>query len=487
MPKPNILYIFTDQLRADALGFRSGGEVITPHLDRLAEDGVAFTRFLSNAPICVPARSALMTGLLPRENGVWSNRAAGDPAGPSHVRNVREAGYRTAVIGKTHLWRHGPGPRTGRHVREMDHVLAEWGFDERIEISDPMETRSMYCNYTDHLESLGLLEAQQRFIAEWADAGYRRGNPTPWTQQPAPVPEGEDIDSFVGRKAVEWISAYAADAPFYLQVQFTGPHDPYDGPYPYRARYLESDIDPGLDADPLPDIQVPMDRIRTLPPATTAERQRWRVAYYANVTLIDEWIGQVLEALERRGMLADTWVVFTSDHGEMLGDHRLWSKAVWYDAAVRVPLVVRPPADAAGTRGWATDALSEQIDVPATILDIAGAEPLEDSLGRSLAPAVLGDADGFPGKEAVLSELFGETTLITDRAKLTVKAETDEPRLLFDLEEDPQEMRNGVGEARYAPLIEELVETRLKPLHGRLSRGGLADYRRYVEETGSAN
>ena len=129
MSKPNILFIFTDQMRGDSLGCIPGSPVITPNLDRLAGEGITFTRCQSNAPLCRPARAALMTGQLPRENGIWSNRSGPDPEGPSHVRNVRDAGYHTAIIGKTHLWRHSAGVKAGAHVKEMDQNLECWGLN----------------------------------------------------------------------------------------------------------------------------------------------------------------------------------------------------------------------------------------------------------------------------------------------------------------------------------------------------------------------
>ncbi len=137
--QPNILFIFADQMRGDSLGCLPGSPVITPNLDRLASEGITFTRCQSNSPLCAPARAVLMTGQLPRENGIWSNRSGADPEGPSHVRNIRDAGYHTAIIGKTHLWR-DRARGAGTHVKEMDQNLESWGFDHRLEINDPIET-----------------------------------------------------------------------------------------------------------------------------------------------------------------------------------------------------------------------------------------------------------------------------------------------------------------------------------------------------------
>jgi len=436
-----------------------------------------------------------MTGQLVRENGIWSNRSGADENGPSHVRNIRDAGYRTAVIGKTHLWRHSASGQPGLHVREMDHNLGGWGFDYRMEINDPIETAWMDCHYTDYLSSKGLLDAHRGFIRAWVEEAYRSGDPKPWNQVPAPVPPGDDIDSFVGRSAVEWLDAYGSDRPFYLQVQFTGPHDPYDGPQSHRDRYDASLLDPGISELPQPSLPAgmnPLDRCPSVAKSTTQQRQLWRVGYYANITLIDEWIGRILSVLERKGTLDNTWIIFNSDHGEMLGDHGLWSKANFYEQSVNVPCILRPATSRPlkNVAGWRSSALVEHVDLPVTMIDIAGAEALEGSLGQSLLPYVdldAGDPEASRGKDAVLSELFGQSTICTDEYKMTVRVDDGKPRQLFDLRNDPRELRNVVDVSSYTDTISSLVSQYLEPVEDRIDREKLNDYREYVRETGRVN
>jgi choline-sulfatase len=493
--KPNILFIFADQMRGDCLGSLPGSPVISPHLDRLSAEGITCTRCMSNSPLCVPARASLMTGQLVRENGIWSNRSGADANGPSHVRNIRDAGYSTAVIGKTHLWRHGSAGKRGLHINEMDHNLEAWGFEYRLEINDPIETAWMACHYTDYLESKGLLEAHREFITAWVTEAYRTGDPQPWNQVAAPVPAGVDIDSFVGRSSVEWLDAYDSDQPFYLQVQFTGPHDPYDAPQSYRDLYDASALDPGISAlpEPLPSgARNPMERCPSVAQSTAEQRQQWRVGYYANITLIDEWIGRILGTLEEKGELDNTWIVFNSDHGEMLGDHGLWSKANPYAQSVDVPCILRPPKTRRlkNASGWHSSALVEHVDLPVTMIEIAGAEALDDSVGRSLLPYIdmdSGDAAASRGKDAVLSELFGDTTVITDDYKLTVRVEDNKVRQLFDLRKDPKELKNVADDSDYAETIASLISAHLEPMRHRIDEEQLSDYRDYVRTTGRIN
>lgn len=494
--KPNILFIFTDQMRADCLGSLSGSQLLTPHLDRLSAEGITFTRCMSNSPLCVPARASLMNGQLVREHGIWSNRKGGDENGPSHVRNIRDAGYHTSVIGKTHLWSPSAVGQPGLHVREMDQNLEAWGFEYRLEANDPMLTGPMDCHYTDYLDSKGLLEAHREYIMQWAKESYWRGDPHPWNQPPAPVPEGDDIDSYIGRKSVEWLNDYQDDRPFYLQVQFTGPHDPYDGPQKYREMYDASSLDPGIMEVPEAPYPLGMEgRIRRGPAiasATEKQRQQWRVNYYANVTLIDEWVGKILQTLERKEELDNTLIIFNSDHGEMLGDHGLWSKWNFYDQSVLVPCILRPPVSRSlkNERGWQSDALIEHIDLPVTMLDMAGAKPFDNSLGQSLLPYLEMKADepkASQGKDAILSELFGSTTICTKEHKLTVRAEDAKPQQLFDLKKDPRELVNVLGKSQYADTIQSLISTHLDPHRDRIDMDELEEYREYVRTTGSFN
>lgn len=488
--KPNILFIFTDQLRGDSIGSEPNSQVITPNLDRLVGEGVSFSRCMGNAPLCVPARSALMTGKLIRENAIWSNRVGADPNGPSHVRNIRDSGYHTAVIGKTHLWRHSAAGKPGQHVKEMEHNLRDWGFEYSHELNDPIETAWMGCHYTDYLETNGWLDEHRMYIQSWVEE-MRTGNITPWGQESAPVPEGEDIDSYIGRTACEWIREYNDGRPFYLQVQFTGPHDPFDGPQPYRNRYDPNELDVGISEPhdpPTEAIAALWRRAPSVHKATKYQRQRWRAWYYANITLIDDWIGKILNQLENKGQLDNTWILFNSDHGEMLGDHGLSSKAVFYDQAVRVPCILRPPTKKGS--GVTSNALVEHIDLPATMIEIAEAKPLQNSLGRSLLRFVQPSDDEYPstnGKEAVISELFGQTTVITDEYKLTVRVDDHRVAQLFDLTNDPNELHNVRNEQKYEQTIADLVDRFVVPLDERIDRLGLSDYRDYVRRSGSVN
>ncbi|MCY4127953.1 MAG: sulfatase-like hydrolase/transferase [Gammaproteobacteria bacterium] len=481
---PNIVLIATDQWRGDAVGYREGAAVITPHLDKLALRSTIFERCISNSPLCVPARAAIMTGQLPRESGVWSNARAADVDGPSHVRSMRDAGYFTAVIGKTHLWRTGPGPKPGLHAKTMDHILAAWGFMHRVEVNDPIGTGSQGCAYTDYATEHGFIDSHRKYINEWIDE-MRSRNATPWAQPPSPAPKYKDIDSFIGRTGAEWLRSYDKSQPFYLQVQFTGPHDPYDGPDDFRSLYQDKEIDIGITAmveNPPLIVKPRLDSRSPIVRATNEQRRQWRINYYANISLIDYWIGEILEALHKSGFDDNTWVLFTSDHGEMLGDLGLMGKTVYFEPSIHIPLLIRSP----GATPQKTDRLVQQADITNTLLDISAVEGFNDSLGQSLKPIVSGNSPK-DAQKAVISELFGESTVITDRYKLTVKTETNEPSQFIDRQETPDESRNSVDDPGSASIQKELVERYFEPLKARIDQGRMSRYRDYVKRTGRLN
>lgn len=204
--------------------------------------------------------------------------------------------------------------------------------------------------------------------------------------------------------------------------------------------------------------------------------------YYGNITLIDDLIGDLLDVLAETGQLDNTWIVFNSDHGEMLGDHGLSSKAVFYREAMHVPCIIRPPS---ADRGQTSDIFADHVDLAVTLADIAETAPL-DSIGRSLKRHVL-FAEPPARKAAVISELFGETTVVTATNKLTVRIEDNQPTLLYDLETDPKEKLNVVDNPEYADRIEELTRHYLEPLATRTHGDKLTQYREYVKRTGSVN
>ncbi|MFW9882736.1 MAG: sulfatase, partial [Candidatus Thorarchaeota archaeon] len=372
--KPNIIYIFSDQHRGDTLGCVGHPSVITPNLDRLASEGVVYTNCFTNSPLCMPARATMMTKMYVCEHGVWNNSIEASSNGPSHVRNIRDAGYHTVLIGKTHLYTHGVrGKMKNRH--EINKLLKNWGFIDIHDITGPWASAIHKSPYTDYLKEKGLLRTHKTYILKYLRK-YWVGEAKPWEDPPSPLPTEDQLDSYTGRKAIEWIHNYNDHRPFYLQILFPGPHDPFDSPLEYREMYNSENNPIGILEWP----QEPIYRLNQsrlilsgLKDMTAEQNQNFRTFYYAKITLIDFFIGEIVKKLGEKGLLDNTWIIYNSDHGEMLGDHFMSHKLVFYEGAIHVPLIIRPPG---GINGWFCKGLTDHLDITTSLLNIAGAKQL---------------------------------------------------------------------------------------------------------------
>src|SRR4051794_34958152 len=423
---PNIVLVMADQHRADMLGCAGDSGVLTPNLDRLASEGARFSRVSCQGSLCMPARASFMTERYVRDHGVYTNWAEIASDSPTYAWALREAGYHTTLLGKAHLYR--DEVHAANHVDDLGGRLAALGFAEVHETGDKFSGATPN-SYTDHLRQRGLLDAYRKHIA---DRSYQGDNETGanatkrvpmWDSTPMPVPLDAYIDAWHGREAARWIEAYDRPEPFFLFLGFPGPHDPWDAPQGAVDRYRDVDISmPRTTTRPrtegtgrygaLLDSFLWLSDTETM---TDDAIRGMRRAYSADVSVIDDAVGGVLAALEARGLLDDTWVIYTSDHGEMGGNHGMMSKCVLYEPAVRVPLIVRPPG---GCAARVVESLIEHVDVPASVREIAAAPDIERSEGRSLLGCVRGDEPA--PRDVAVSENWGFACFETDRHKLVV-------------------------------------------------------------------
>lgn len=464
--KPNIVLLFSDQHRADTFGAAGHAVIRTPNLDRLAREGICFEHAYCQAPLCVPARVSLLTERYVRDHGAFENCYERLADLPTVVQVIRDAGYRTVAIGKMHLFPHF------KDVTDGLPLMHRCGFTEVHEVVGKLASAHVRTPYTDYLLERGLLDAYRNFIRERTPAAPRdgmragaSGRKPLWTVDPCPLPTEHYQDTWVGRQAATWIESQATDQPFFLWVGFPGPHDPWDAPAEYVERYREAEIE--LDSTRRPD--VPDDGplrifLRTFldySSSTTLTDERIREVrrhYFANVTLIDEAIGSILRALESRGLDQNTWITYTTDHGEMLGTHGLLNKMVFYDPAVRVPLIVRPPGGCDGRR---TAEMVEHLDLAATLRTLAGAGEVAGGAGRPFCDFFAGSA--FTGRDAVISENYGFAMWRTRRYKIVIYEKGMLPVQLFDLIEDPGEDRNIVADREYETVVKDLMDAYVRP------------------------
>jgi arylsulfatase len=453
--RPAILLITADQLRRDALGCYGNQVVPTPSLDRLAESGTVFDRAYTASPWCLPSRASLLTGRYPRNHGAYSNFR--DRSLSSEIPNLYQefgrAGYTVGHIGKCH---YAPVPygetkpdRTLPYDSFRDYYLG-LGIEYLALQDDKQVSVWFYDDYTRELETAGLLEDYRHAV--W-DREARKVFPFPGPAEWHP-------DSWVGRKACEWIEEYDDSRPFFGWVSFSGPHFPFDPPEDYLVRVDQSQLgEPHVDPEEWEDSGRLHYQSFHGPAQGRIEGggyherdpefwRRLRQHYMANVALIDDHVGAILTAAEAR--FGDNLVVlFTCDHGEMLGNHGFWGKnRCAYDDVLHVPLVLRRPGDhQPGTR---TDRLTSLVDVFPTLLEAASIAPSDHD-------QVDGQALDSDGHQYVFAEGEGFLTVTDGRHKLLIAHYDDTIYTeLFDLETDPHEIHDKASDPAYLSVQRDL-------------------------------
>jgi len=468
--KPNIVFILVDQQRADMLGSYGDPVARTPNTDRLAREGVQFDHCIAQAPLCMPSRSSMLCERYVRDHGVFQNYATVHPTVPTFLNSLCEAGYHTALNGKCHFYPYSNWD--GRHMNTHRGTLRAYGFAETDEIAGKEGSFHIDSAYTDYLARHGLLQEFRDYVKSRSKSlGYSLPGVRmleAWRADPLPLPVHGHIDAWLGGHAADWIRNHDGDAPFFLQVGFGGPHDPWDAPTEALEAFGHPEIPmPGSIKPPEIPRSGPLEVFlrlmteysdtATMTPDAIAAMRR---AYYANMMIIDDSIGRIIAALEERGQLDNTWIVYASDHGEMMGEHRLVKKMVFYEPSVQVPLIIRPPGGlAGGMAGRRVDDLVELNDISATFRDIAGA-PMPTSQARSLLPALSGQS---VAREVAISEAYGVAMFRTATHKLVVYEDTVEPMQFFDLEADPHEDRNLVGTGADGGMIERMMDAYARP------------------------
>jgi choline-sulfatase len=445
--RPNILFILTDQFRADALGC-VGGWVRTPNLDALAARGTLFTNAFANSPQCVPSRISLATALYPHQTGVDSNCACTlNPETPNWMKAVADAGYRTSLFGKTHLHPHAGD------LRHRLPLMHQYGLQIVDETTGPRASANVASNMTDLWDSLGYWDAYKVDLSERLAA-------KPFMAKPTSLPLPLYYDKYVGDVAYRHLESSTLE-PWFCWVSFGGPHEPWDAPEPYASMYNPEDMpapSPRIESAQLSGLlKTVYDSGRHSPALTDDEIAEMRANYAGNVTLIDDEIGRIIQLLSDRGDLERTAIVFTSDHGEMNGDHRLIYKSNFLDPAIKVPLIIVPPGGGhAGRRGQISSAIVELMDVGATILDFAAAELGRGMQSRSLGGVIEGRLSEH--RSIAVSEYCNHVCVVSDGYKAEFE-QGGTPTLLFDRREDPQEQRNLVHDGRYRETLLELLQS----------------------------
>ena len=463
---PHIIVICDDQHSPDCLGCAGHPLVQTPNIDSLAAEGVRFSQAYTTSPVCMPARSSLITGLYPHNHGIYTNMTNLPRGTQTYLHHLQENGYRTAHIGKSHYYNYfNLGGYGCTHMREMEGYLHELGIDDVHEVAgywgsgahwsgdDSKNSRFKPADsyVTDYWRERGLLDAFRE--------DYRKRRGLPFYQAYPGVLGFEDyLDSYVGKKAVEYVLEYEREHPLFLFVGFPGPHLPFDTPKEFVDLYDPAETPAAIPAAAsnadLPDyISGLLDdgsffndfrkagkEIRPTPD----EVARMRASYYGKTTLVDHWIGKIFAACTERGIDNDTIFVFLSDHGEMLGDHNRIEKNCFYDSSVRIPMIIRHPL--LGKKGSVSDSFIELIDLFPTLIELAGLDPASIGSGASFANVVRENAAehrGFAYSEGI------HGYMVRDREYKYAVTRKGDGFMLFNTESDPNEQRNLAGRPEF--------------------------------------
>ena len=427
--KPNILFVIADQWRAQAFGFAGDANVQTPHLDRFERECVNFTQAVSGQPVCTPARASLLTGQRPLTHGLFINDVPLRAEAVTIAEVLGAEGYATGCIGKWHVDGHGRSNFIPRERRQ--------GFD----YWKVLECTHAYNNspyYADGPEKL-----------KWQ--GYDA------------IEQTRDAQRYLESQA-------KTGKPFLLWLAWGPPHNPYEtAPAKYRAMYDPEKI-----------------QLRpNVPPEVQARTRKDLAGYYAHCTALDDCFHDLLTTLASTGLAANTIVVFTSDHGDMLGSHALIRKQKPYEESARVPMLFRLPASA-GIKPRRVDGTINTEDVMPTLLRLCGVAAPKSAEGLDFTGYLRGGADPSGGSTIVqCPSPFGEYTRAVGgreyRAlrtkRFTYARELSGPWLLFDNENDPFQLNNLVGQPAFAAeqaRLETELQRKLAAAHDEFRPG--ADY-----------
>ena len=438
--KPNILFVMADQLAAQFLPFHGHRLVKAPNLSKLASEGVVFENCYSSSPLCAPARATVMNGLLPSRTGVYDNAAEFPSSIPTWAHYLRLAGYKTCLSGKMHFV--GPDQLHGLEERlTTDIYPADFGWtpdwrlkQERIDW--------WYHNMTSVLQP-GIAEITNQL-------------------------EFDDEVAFLAIRKIYDYARFDSDKPFCLMTSFTHPHDPYAARAKFWNLYRDDEIDlprvPRLSPNELDPHSRRLYDVSAMAEytVTKADLRAARHGYYASVSYIDDLLGQLIAALESTGRLDNTVVVFTSDHGDFLGERGLWYKMSYLEPSAHVPLVVWSPKQFAARRVKEPVSLADLLPTIADIGQSGKAKLAGEVDGRSLYPLLTGapeNANATAWGEYLAEGAIAPMYMLRRGPWKFIHTPAD-PDQLFNLIDDPDELNNLAGKHPLAVQYRKEVEAK---------------------------
>jgi arylsulfatase A-like enzyme len=443
---PNLLLIWTDEQRDDTMSCYGNAFIQTPNLNRLAESSFVFERAYCTQPVCTPSRASILTGLWPHTHGCIRNNTPLPKAHPT-LAEMLDGTYHCAYYGKWHLG---------------DEIVPQRGFREWLSIED-----AIYRPYYSRPGTLASRSDYHHYLVRQGyepDARAKDGGEVFSRQFAAQLPVEHSKASFLGREAARFIREQPPDRPWLLSVNFLEPHMPFTGPLNDLHDPAGVPVGPAFGLPPEGNVarrkQANASRFREngfggLPLRSAADWRRLRARYYGLVSLVDRAVGEIVQALDASGQADNTIVVYTSDHGDMMGDHACLTKGVTYEEAVRIPLLIRVP--------WLAQAQTlvrgrvSQVDLVPTLLELLARDCPSHVQGTSRA-GVLGRGNSLEDNDVVVEwngDAVWRTIVSRENWKLNL-CRTDQGEF-YDLNEDPHELRNRYEDPAYRSRIQELA------------------------------
>jgi arylsulfatase len=431
MSQPNILLIFTDQQRFDTIEAHGNPIIRTPALNRLVEQGVSFTRAYTPCPVCVPARYSMMTGLLPHRTGCFDNQPTAE--GRSMMQILSEAGYQTHGVGKMHF-----------NFADKDNLAELWGFDSR-----------------DTSEEIGTMDD---FRATLDDAGYEHvydphgvRSDMYYIPQPSQLPAKLHHTTWVADRSLAFMQKRDRDRPFFLMSSFIKPHPPFETPTPWNKLYRGPEMPLPKRPDGYENLTAFWNKFQN--------RYKYRdqgiddnlirtmtAAYYSAISFIDYQLGRLFEYMDNEQLMENTVIIYSSDHGELLGDYDSFGKRCFLDSAARIPMIISYPGCKQGSTCKIPVSL---VDILPTCIDAAGVHRTENYSGESLIDI----ETGASRRELIFGQFqsgeYGLYMAVSEQFKYIYSA-PDHKEWLFDLVTDPLELRNKANNALYKQKTDEM-------------------------------
>ncbi len=465
----NVIFITADQWRGECLSALGHPTVKTPNLDALAREGVLFNRHYANAVPCGPSRASLHTGMYLQNHRSGTNGTPLDARHSNWAKEVRKAGYDPVLFGYTD---------TSQDPREED-PESPWlhTYEGPLPGIRPVCMMGTWPTpWTDYLKANGYeVPADIRYAYGHREAGpdWEDGAAHP---KPLLYPQKDDDTAFLVNRLIDYIGA--AREPFVAHLSLLRPHPPFVAPEPYNAMYDPISA-PGFTRCATPDeegrqhpwLAHQLSRKLFRAPANEKKLRRLKAAYYGLMSEVDAEIGRLIHYVKERGLWEKTLIVFTSDHGEQMGDHWLLGKCGYFDASYRIPLIIRDPRPTGDkSRGAVVERFTENVDIMPTILDALGLDIPVQCDGKALAPFIAGGEPPRWRREAHWEFDFRDPADDAAEQKLgltlhqcTMNVIRDEkfkyvhftnlPPLLFDLEKDPGEFTNRAADPTYLPVV----------------------------------